>query len=172
MYFVLRKRLLYKLIPNRPTLVFDLFFNLHLCDYKFDAYKYLSKHSQIIHIDSPLARPRRYRISIHNVPVTLLETNDFNSDQHNLHFSMHVQCVYRDALRQIQWFYNLRDSIIKSNLLVMPSNSKVYVKYHCVSMNKDGTVNNEVKRVGIQDSSEMLEVFEKSIWLNCIVFNH
>ena len=144
-----------------PTLVFDLSFNLHLYDYKFDVYKYLSKHSKIIHIDSPLARPRCYRILIHNVSVNLIETNDFNNDQYSLHFSMHVQCVYRDALRQIQWFYNLRDSIIKSNLLVMPSNSKVYVKYHCVSMNKDGTVNNEVKRVGIQDSSEMLDVFDE-----------
>lgn len=172
MYFILRKRLLYKLIPNMPTLVFDLSFKLHLYDYKFDAYKYLSKHSKIIHIDSPLARPRRYRILIHNVPVTLIETNDFNSDQHTLHFSMHVQCVYRDALGQIQWFYNLRDSIIKSNLLAMPSNSKVYIKYRDVSMNKDGTVNKEVKRVGIQDSSKMLEVFKKSIWLNCIAVNH
>lgn len=172
MYFILRKRLLYKLIPNRPTLVFDLSFNLHLYDYKFDAYKYLSKHSKVIHIDSPLARPRRYRILIHNVPVTLIETNDFNNDQHNLCFSMYVQCVYHDALRQIQWFYNLRNSIIKSNLLAMPSNSKVYIKYHDVSMNKDGIVNKEVKRVGIQNSSKMLEVFKKSIWLNCVVVNH
>lgn len=172
MYFILRKRLLYKLIPNRPTLVFDLSFKLHLYDYKFDAYKYLLKHSKIIHIDSPLARPRRYRILIHNVPVTLIETNNFNNDQHNLHFSMHVQCTYRDALKQIQWFYNLRNSIIKSNLLAMPSNSKVYIKYHCASMSEDGTVNKEVKRVGIQNSSKMLEVFKKSIWLNCVAVNH
>lgn len=172
MYFILRKRLLYKLIPNRPTLVFDLSFKLHLYDYKFDAYKYLSKHSKVIHIDSPLARPRRYRILIHNVPVTLIETNNFNNDQHNLHFSMHVQCTYRDALKQIQWFYNLRNSIIKSNLLAMPSNSKVYIKYHCASMSEDGTVNKEVKRVGIQNSSKMLEVFKKSIWLNCVAVNH
>lgn len=172
MYFILRKRLLYKLIPNKPTLVFDLSFNLHLYDYKFDAYKYLSKHSKIIHIDSPLARPRRYRISIHNVPVTLLETNDFNNDQHSLHFSMHVQCAYRDALKQIQWFYNLRNSIIKSNLLVMPSNSKVYIKYHDVSMNEDGTVNKKVKRVGMQSNRKMLETFKTSIWLNCIAVNH
>lgn len=168
----MRKRLLYKLIPNRPTLVFNLSFKLHLYDYKFDAYKYLSKHSKVIHIDSPLACPRRYRILIHNVPVTLIETNDFSNDQHNLNFSMHVQCTYRDALRQIQWFYNLRNSIIKSNLLAMPSNSKVYIKYHCASMNKDGTVNKEVKRVGIQNSSKMLEVFKKSIWLNCVAVNH
>lgn len=172
MYFILRKRLLYKLIPNMPTLVFDLSFNLHLYDYKFDAYKYLSKYSKIIHIDSPLARPRRYRILIHNISVTLIETSDFNDDQHSLHFLMHVQCVYRDALRQIQWFYNLRDSIIKSNLLAIPSNTKVYIKYHDVSMNEDGTVNNAVKRVGIQNSSKMLEVFKKSIWLNCVAFNH
>lgn len=155
-----------------PTLVFDLSFNLYLYDYKFDAYKYLSKHSKIIHIDSPLARPRRYRISIHNVSVNLIETNDFNRDQYNLHFSMHVQCVYRDALRQIQWFYNLRNSIIESNVLAIPSDSKVYIKYHDVSMNKNGTLNKAVKRVGIQNSSKMLEVFKKSIWLNCIAFNH
>lgn len=152
--------------------MFDLSFKLHLYDYKFDAYKYLSKHSKVIHIDSPLARPRRYRILIHNVPVTLIETNDFNNDQHTLRFSMHVQCVCRDALRQIQWFYNLRNSIIKSNLLAMPSNSKVYIKYHCASMSEDGMVNKEVKRVGIQNSSKMLEVFKKSIWLNCVAVSH
>ena len=155
-----------------PTLVFDLSFKLHLYDYKFDAYKYLSKHSKIIHIDSPLARPRRYRILIHNISVTLIETNDFNNDQHSLHFSMHVQCVYRDALRQIQWFYNLRDSIIKSNLLAIPSDAKVYIEYHDVSMNEDGIVNKEVKRVGMQSNRKMLETFKKSIWLNCIAVNH
>lgn len=168
----MRKRLLYKLIPNMPTLIFDLSFNLRLYAYKSNAYDYLLRHSKVIHIDSPMACPRRYKITIHHVPVELIETSEFSNDQHNLRFSMHVQCCYRDALRQIRWFYNLRNQVIKSNLLAMPSDSKVYLKYHYVDMNKDGTVNKAVKRVGIQSCDKMLGIFKKSIWLNCIAVNH
>ena len=157
MYFILRKRLLYKLIPNRPTLVFDLSFSLHLHDSQFDMYKYLIKHSKVIHIDSPLARPRRYQLSVNRVITTLIETHKKTQQGIIISFSMHVQSCYSDAIRQIQWFYLLRDAILKHNLLITPLNTKVYIKYHYIKIQKDDYIDLVKEQVGAYDLNKMLK---------------
>lgn len=172
MNLMMRKRLLYKLIPNRPSLSFDLFFSLHLYNYKFDAYKYLIKHSKVMHIDSPLARPRHYRVAIRHVPVSLVETISQTKQGDQLSFSMHVQGCYRDAIKQIQWFYLLRDTVVKSNLVVAPADTKVYIKYHYIKIQDDGYIDKVREQVGIEDMNKMVKAFTTTIWRNCIVINH
>lgn len=168
----MRKQLLYKLIPNRPTLVFDLSFSLHLHDYKFDMYQYLIKHSKVIHTDSPLARPRRYRLLVNHVIATLIETRKRTRQGMIIGFSMHVQSCYSDAIRQIQWFYLLRDALLKHNLLIMPSSAKVYIKYHDVRIQKDDDIDLVKKQVGVYDLNKMLKAFKKTIWKDCIAVNY
>lgn len=168
----MRKRLLYKLIPNRPTLTFDLSFSLHLCDYRFDMYEYLTKHSKVMHTDSPLARPRRYGILINHVAVSLIETCEKMQQGVIISFSMHVQSCYSDAIKQIRWFYMLRDAMLKHNLLIAPSSTKVYIKYHYIRMQKDDYIDLVTEHVGAYDLNKMLKAFKKTIWKDCIVVNH
>lgn len=186
-----RTKLINKIIPNKPTLVFDLFFNLHLFSYKFDMYKYLRQNSNIIRMASAMSMPRRYYIMINHIPVQLIETVHDKDNTKIVHFNMHVQCTYRDALKQIKWFYLLRDNILQSNMLVYdgtinavkpvktepvqptmlraPTDTRVYIKYHYLKMLNSGYVEKVKKQVGCDSSNKMIKLFKHQIWRNCIL---
>lgn len=191
-----RTKLINKIIPNKPTLIFDLFFDLHLLSYKFDMYKYLRQHSKIICMASAMSMPRRYYIMINHIPVQLIETVHDQGNTKTVHFNMHVQCTYRDALKQIKWFYMLRDSILQFNILAddetssmvksayglckktepvqptilhMPTDTQVYIKYHCLKMLNSGYVEKVKKQVGCASSNKMIKLFKHRIWRDCIL---
>ena len=186
-----RIKLINKIIPNKPTLVFDLFFNLHLFSYKFDMYKYLRQNSNIIRMASAMSMPRCYYIMINHIPVQLIETVHDKGNTKIVHFNMHVQCTYRDALKQIKWFYLLRDDILQSNTLAYdetisavkpaktepvqptmlraPTDTRVYIKYHYLKMLNSGYVEKVKKQVGCDSSNKMIKLFKHQIWRNCIL---
>lgn len=191
-----RTKLINKIIPNKPTLVFDLFFDLRLFSYKFDMYKYLCQHSKIIRMASAMSMPRRYYIMINHIPVQLIETVHDKGNDKTVHFNMHVQCTYRDALKQIKWFYMLRDSILQSNMLAdgetsstaksaqglyketelvqsaishIPTDTRVYIKYHYLKMLSSGYVEKVKKQVGCGSSNKMIKLFKYRVWRDCIL---
>lgn len=186
-----RIKLINKIIPNKPTLVFDLFFDLHLLSYKFDMYKYLRQHSKIIRMPSAMSMPRRYYIMINHIPVQLIETVHDKGNIKIVHFNMHVQCTYHDALKQIKWFYLLRDNVLQSNMLVYdetinavkpaktepvqptmlraPTDTRVYIKYHYLKMLSSGYVEKVKKQDGRNSSNKMIKLFKHQIWRDCIL---